>query len=225
MKAKRKPGRKPSKTAESKVDYVTVSLDALEAFERAVKALQKSGSRDDQDALGVVNYDVLKDTLALGLEMIDPHRPYDPRLFGALCRLTTTVAVEAVAFQVNPCTGIVSVLLIQRAKDEPVDPGNWHCPGSAKRPGESDDDVINRLARSEFGLPGDELGRQYVDRWTNPNEARGHFEHIIYLVEVVKPANGAWFPVDLLPEETTPHHQTEIIPRALERLRKNLNLV
>ncbi|TAN45671.1 MAG: hypothetical protein EPN26_16080, partial [Rhodospirillales bacterium] len=96
-------------------------------------------------------YDEVKHTIARGLALIDPFRPYGTELYGAIARLSISVAVEMVCLRRDPATGKLMVLMTQRAADDPLLPGEWHCPGSITRVGELPEDVFRRLEQKEFG--------------------------------------------------------------------------
>ena len=166
-----------------------------------------------ENPLLAVDPEVVKKAVAMGLSLIDPAQPYGNTLFNALCRLTITVAIEAVALRKNPDSGAVEVLLTQRPTSEPAYPGEWHCPGSALRPGELIQSVFARLNKAEFftSIP---LWKE-AGVWNNPSEARGHFLHVVYLCRVEGGSRGQWFPIGLLPTPTVDHHVDQIIPMAL----------
>ena len=147
----------------------------------------------------------------------DPFKPYGTELFDALARLTVSVAVEAVCLRFNS-ENKIEVYLAQRSPDDTAYPGEWHCPGSAMRPGESFEDVLARLAKREFGAS--LVSSRFVAN-LNPSkvdpEARGTFLSIVYLcvLEKKEGLRGKWFLVNQLPENTVKHHRTRIIPCAL----------
>ncbi|TSC77166.1 MAG: hypothetical protein G01um101431_349 [Parcubacteria group bacterium Gr01-1014_31] len=157
--------------------------------------------------------EIVKSVVTMGLSLIDPTQPYGTDLFNALARLTVTVAAEAVAIRRNPSTGVAEVLLTQRPATERAYPGEWHCPGSALRPGELIQGVFTRLSRAEFFTSITTWKEAGV--WNNPNEARGHFLHLVYLCRVESGSRGQWFPIELLPTPTVDHHVDQIIPMAL----------
>jgi len=177
-------------------------------------------------------------TVIEALKVVDPTKPYGTALFDALARVTVSVAIEAVCLRLQKeiapgvlCLtskgfvatddvqyGVIEVYMIQRSQDDTAYPGEWHCPGSVMRPGESFEDVLDRLAKKEFGA--DFVSAMFVAN-INPSslepEARGHFLSIVYLcdLEEKEGLRGEWFPVNQLPEKTVEHHRKRIIPAAL----------
>ncbi|MDO8559518.1 MAG: hypothetical protein Q7S23_00575 [bacterium] len=182
-----------------------MDVTQVQAFAREMQRLE--------NPLLAVDPEVVKKAVAMGLSLIDPTQPFGSTLFNALCQVTVTVAIEAVALRTNPGSGGIEVLLTQRPKTEPAYPGEWHCPGSALRPGELIQSVFARLSRAEFFTS----IAMWKDAgvWNNPNEARGHFLHLVYLCLVEGGSRGQWFPVELLPTPTVDHHGEQIIPMAL----------
>jgi len=151
------------------------------------------------------------------LGQIEPKKPYGVELFDALARLTITVAVEAVCLK-RDAHEQVQVYLVQRAQDDTAYPGQWHCPGSAMRPGEEIQDVIKRLEKKEFDLP--LLSSLFVENFNHPGEERGHFFSLIYLCSMGEKEGmrGKWFPIDGLPEKMVEHHRQAIIPIGVKAL-------
>lgn len=168
------------------------------------------------------------------LAKIDPSMPYGPELFGAIARVSVSVAFEAVAFRINNKGGI-EVNLRQRESNDPAYPGLWHCPGSVMRSGESFVNVFSRLSDKEFGMI--VSGWRFVDFVNSPEEERGHFLSLIFLVNLdpiprtdwfVKTSPDPmteWFPVDQLPENIVDGHRDIIIPRALKQFKKDHGLI
>ncbi len=177
-------------------------------------------------------------TVIEALKVVDSTKPYGTALFDALARVTVSVAIEAVCLRLRKenAFGVLShtskgfiatddvqykvteVYMIQRSPDDTAYPGEWHCPGSVMRPGESFEDVLKRLAKKEFGTG--LISTRFVAN-LNPSalepEARGHFLSIVYLcvLEEKEGLRGKWFPVDKLPEKTVISHRKRIIPCAL----------
>ncbi|MBI2054293.1 MAG: NUDIX hydrolase [Candidatus Staskawiczbacteria bacterium] len=152
------------------------------------------------------------------LKKINPFQPYGTELFDALARITVSIAIETVSLRFNNATNKLEVYMVQRSLIDTAYPGEWHSPGSVMRPGESVEDVLDRLAKREFCNPF--ISIQFVGV-INPSkkspEVRGHFVGLAYLC-VFKETNalrGKWFPVDELPEKTVIHHQKRIIPVAV----------
>lgn len=156
--------------------------------------------------------------LIQGLREVDPSKPYGTELFNALARVTVSVAIEAVCLRLNLSTKKVEVYLVQRSPDDTAYPGQWHCPGSVMRPGESFEDVLERLAKKEFGA--NLIQSRFVAN-INPSPAepedRGTFLSVVYIcvLEEKEGLRGKWFPVNNLPEKTVESHRKRIIPCAL----------
>jgi len=156
--------------------------------------------------------------LIIGLNKVDPTKPYGTELFDALARLTVSVAIEAVCLRLNPTTKDIEVYLVQRSPNDTAYPGEWHCPGSVMRLRESFEDILERLAKKEFGA--NLVSARFVAN-INPSalepEARGHFLSIVYLcvLEEKEGLRGKWFPVNQLPDKTVEGHRKRIIPCAL----------
>ena len=158
------------------------------------------------------------------LQDIDPSKPLGTDLFGAVARLSWSMAFEAVALRVNPKTHKIEVYLRQRSAEEPAYPSQWHAPGSVRRPGESWRHVADRLEK-EFGVP-------IVDfkevNTVDTAEARGSFESSIFLVTLDSHRDPReddrhrWFPMDALPEGMVDIHRDQILPIAFEWF-KNFN--
>lgn len=158
---------------------------------------------------------ISRTTLVNALKQIDPGNPYGAELFDALARLTVSVATEAVCLRINPTTKKIEVYLVKRSLKETAYPGEWHCPGTAMRPGEEVEDTFRRLSKKEFGAGF--LKRQFVANTNHPTETRGHFFSVVYLcvLEEKGSLRGKWFPIDKLPKKTVKFHRMRVIPAAL----------
>lgn len=148
-------------------------------------------------------------------QVVEALNERDPRNLGpivhpAVLRVSPGAAVEAVALR-NGLDG-VEVLLSKRGANAPSYVGQYHCPGSFVRSGESEVEVLDRLTASES------LGRVLVSILVGNKfilEERGWYVAMIYLVAIEDPPDGAsWFPVDNLPEPTIDHHRNILIPEA-----------
>ena len=159
-----------------------------------------------------------KSTLIELLNKINPKQPYGTELFNALARLTVSVAIEAVCLRQNLENQDIEIYLAQRSSDDSAYPNEWHCPGSVMRPGESFEDVLQRLAGREFKA--NLISAKFVAN-INPSplspEERGHFLSIVYLcvVEEAQNQRGKWFSIDNLPDRIVEGHLKRIIPCAL----------
>lgn len=173
-------------------------------LEQVGEALRKLGMESaDPDR------EVMKELIAKLLRLIKPGE-YGTQLFNALARLTVTSAVEACAFR-RTHRG-VEVLLRQRGPDEAYS-GQFHCPGSVYRPGESDEELFRRLEAAEamVGIKNPRL----VGHHNHRGEERGHFVALIFLVDAYEGRGTEWYPVDRLPTNMVEHHRTTVIPMAL----------
>lgn len=159
-------------------------------------------------------YDFVKKAASDALALIDPRQPYGTELYNAIARVSVSVCIEAVCLRRNPASNTIEVSLIQRAPDDTVYSGQMHCPGTIMRPGESIEDMFERLARAEIGSEPSEW--RFVGFDNNPTEARGHFLHLIYLVLLDDKGKGTWYPVNDLPPNTIEHHRTTVIPAAVK---------
>ncbi|MFA5061832.1 MAG: hypothetical protein WC526_01655 [Patescibacteria group bacterium] len=152
------------------------------------------------------------------LNGLDPYKPYGTNLYNAIARLSWNMFFEGVALRVNPSTTKIEIYLRKRAADE-VYPLEWHAPGSAFRPGETERDVANRLER-EFGTP--IISFRYIGEYVDwkKGEIRGSGVSRIYLVHCDgsprEDERHDWYPVDQLPENTVEPHRTGIIPKAIK---------
>lgn len=151
-------------------------------------------------------------TLIEALNTITPGE-YGRELFDALARLTVTVAIETVALRQIDST--LMVFLAERPAGAAYD-GALNLPGSAMRPGESEADVIQRLAEREYGAK--ITDSRFVDNFNHPGEERGHFFNPIYLVELSGETTGEgdWYRIDNLPERLVKHHREPVIPMAVQ---------
>ena len=160
------------------------------------------------------------------LEQVDPTKPYGTKLFNALCRLTVNVAIEAVCiretFDTLRAKTWTEVYLVQRSLDDTAYRGQWHCPGSVMRPGESVEDIMNRLSQKEFGTK--LTSCKFVANFNYPQEERGHSFSLIYLcqLEVREKMQGKWFslPWDIHSPTVVQHHRQHIIPIAVQEFFK-----
>lgn len=150
------------------------------------------------------------------LAEINPRQPYGTELFDALARVTISVSVEAVCFRRGGSKD-VSVFLKRRSCNDTAYPGEWHVPGSIFRPGEEPEDVLDRLAKREFGCPVEFV--QFVANVNHTQEARGHCLSTVYLCRAnsiqFQGMDAGWFSVNELPEKTVECHRHRIIPAAL----------
>lgn len=156
------------------------------------------------------DYEETKKAAVAALKLIDPKKPYNTELFNAIARVSVSVVIEAVCLRRNPNTGKIEAYLVQRALNDVAYPGEWHCPGSVMRPGESEKDIFERLYKREAKIQ----PIRFVENYNNPTEARGHFFSLIYLCRLESEGQGKWYPIDALPEKTVEHHR-EIIPIAV----------
>ena len=125
------------------------------------------------------------------------------------------MAVEAVCVRLNQQTRKIEVYMTQRSLDDTAYPGEWHCPGSIMRPGETINNIFSRLEKKEFNAY--LLSKKFVANVNVPDEVRGHFISLVYLctLEQKEEMKGIWFPTDKLPKQTVECHRRRIIPCAL----------
>ena len=123
----------------------------------------------------------------------------------------------------------VLTFLSKRDENDPDWQGCWHAPGSAFRPGESENDPAQRVAK-EYGVPQEDDVRKIAFRyvgeystWVCPTAVeRGSGLSRIYLVdlgdyepEVVEGKRG-WFSVYDLPQPMVGPHEKVFIPMAVQ---------
>ncbi|MEK7540238.1 MAG: hypothetical protein AAB558_03250 [Patescibacteria group bacterium] len=174
-------------------------------LERVGQALRRLGIESPDPDREQVKF------LVAELLNIIPQGTYGTKLFNALARLTVTTAVEACCFRQTE-TG-PEVLLRQRGPQETY-PGQFHCPGSVYRPGESDADLFARLQRTEAMT--DIRNPRLVGHNNHLTEERGHFVALIFLVDAEAGPGTRWYSVMDLPEPILEQHRTKVIPTALE---------
>lgn len=171
------------------------------------------GSNSTEQKLALFR-DQLKSLVADLIALVPNDVPYGWKLFGALCRMLPIVDFEAVVIR-KSFGGVLEVYLTQRSPNEPAYPGEYHCPGSAVRNGETFWAVGQRLGEGEFGTPIRRLRILWcAGFWYQ--EARGWAFSIPVLVELEgEPRTGKWYPVNNLPKATVEHHRYLILPPAV----------
>lgn len=126
-------------------------------------------------------------------------------LFEAISRLTISVAIETVALKRE--NEEIKVLLRKRLlPEERAYHGMWHCPGTILRSGEEIKDAFSRLQKKEYKtiFEGEPI---FVDFLNHPDEKRGHFLQLIFLVKADKTIEGEWFPINKLPKGIIEQHR------------------
>ncbi|MFA7252969.1 MAG: NUDIX domain-containing protein [Patescibacteria group bacterium] len=160
--------------------------------------------------------ELIKKTGGLLLGLVPRGMPLGTELFEGVAALSISVAYEMVVFRTGQ-DGRVEVYMTKRTDDDPAYPGEWHCPGTVRRPWESPADAIERLAQREFGAR--IISYKIVGMIDDYAEKRGHFYTPVCIGhldgEPTSP-RGDWFPVDQLPENTVKHHSVGVVPCALE---------
>jgi len=159
-------------------------------------------------------YEQVKRVVAKALCLIDPSKPYGTELFDAVAKVSISVTIEAVCLRRNPTTRVIEVLITQRSPDDTAYPGEWHCPGSVMRPGETEKEVFARLSKDEFCAK--VTPKRFVGNFNNPNERRGHFLSMVYLCTIEEEAKGTWCSVDQLHSKTVEHHLNNVIPMVVK---------
>jgi hypothetical protein len=155
---------------------------------------------------------VKNEDLARLLNQLNPDEPLGSELHSAVMRLSPATTVEAVALRRN--CGRIEVLLRRRGPAEASFAGCYHCPGRFVRRLEGIPDVLARLSETES------LGTIISSRFVNVScwmDERGWIVSLIYLLEVANPLPGVeWYPVANLPRPMVAHHESVIIPKAVE---------
>lgn len=157
-------------------------------------------------------YDDARRKVLEALLELPPGVPMGPELYEAWVFRSVNVSVEAVCLRQSQ--NGVEVLLFQRPagdlayKDRP-----WHCPGTGKQKGDSDRMAIDRLASKEFKAA--VTSYRGIGRITVRNDPRGHYECLVFLVEVAEGHQGQWWPVNSLPKNIVASHRDHIIPMAV----------
>jgi hypothetical protein len=161
---------------------------------------------------GPGSVELAKAVAASALRFVPRGQPLGTGLFDAVALHTVSCAFEAVALR-RGNDGILRVYLARRADDDTAYPGEYHCPGSIRRPDERWADVASRLSSREFRC-----------QVTNPRhvgniftaEARGSFISFVFLVDLEGVTNeDKWYPVDKLPRPMVNIHKKMIIPLAV----------
>lgn len=168
-----------------------------------------------------LNLSLIKKTIVHLLSLLSPKEPFGSELFDAICRLTVTVAIEAIPWRINPEHNDVEILLIRRKPDEAY-AGLLHTPGTAMRCDEDvERDTIPRLLAKELGGECEFGSVQFVGNLNNTDELRGHYFTPVYIAEVIgEPANGEWWPIDNLPhiDDTVAGHTLCLWPMAIRAI-------
>ena len=160
----------------------------------------------------LLTQDVDVDLLVHLLNQVDPIKPLGTKLHDALLRIGPIgTSVEAVCLRLGRKKR-VEVFLTRRAENE-VYPGEFHCPGTFIRSGETIADTFQRLGDYELG--GRLSSWRHIGNVNHPEEMRGHCISTVYLCELLDQPNlkGAWYPISDLPP-TVETHQKRIIPMA-----------
>lgn len=76
-----------------------------------------------------------------------PDTPLGTELFDAVAKKTVSCCIELVVVSGEYP---IEVLLKRRADNDTAYPGQWHCPGTFLRPGESYWSALERLAKTEL---------------------------------------------------------------------------
>jgi hypothetical protein len=160
-----------------------------------------------------VNQQEIKSAAANLLQQLErgPGKGLGTELFDAVALHSVSYAFEAVALRRRGEK--LWVYLRKRAEGDTAYPGQWHCPGSVKRPYEKWQDVQDRLVRGEFKA---HLSNRRRVGEIPTEEARGSFTSVVFLVDVDGDTDPAkWFPVGDLPEATVALHKDMVIPLAV----------
>jgi len=157
------------------------------------------------------NTEEIKSNAAQALRKLNPKEPFGTELFEEIVRVATQTTFEAVILK-KTSQGI-EVFMTQRSVDEAYG-GQWHCPGTFIRVGETEENVFSRLESKE--KVGKFINKVFIDYNNTLMEERGHIIQLIFLcdIEPIADTVGVWFPVDDLPENMVENHRVILIPKA-----------
>ncbi len=126
---------------------------------------------------------------AEALRKVPTGEPLGTELFDEIALHTVSFSVEACALRRTP-NGFLEVYLVQRAPDDTAYPGQYHCPGTFRRPKESRWDTISRLAKSKFQCEVEKL-RHVGDLPTHG--FRGTIICEVHLVDLAGAVEAGWY--------------------------------
>lgn len=146
-----------------------------------------------------------------------PPGPLGTELFDAVSKHSVGNAFEAACLR-RGATGQLQVYLRKRADDDTAYPGQWHLPGSFRRPGEKWDDVMQRLSQGEFKAV--LCNRRLAGAIDVLEEERGTAVSFVFLVDLEEGTGETdsqkWFDVDGgLPQPMVAFHEEKFIPLAV----------
>ncbi len=147
------------------------------------------------DRVEAFDQDSAKRAAAEALSLVEsgPGKGLGTELFDQVARHSVSYAFEAVAIRRNE-NGHLMVYLMKRRDDDTAYPGQYHCPGSVRRPFEKWGDVATRLSRGEFKAAISNF-RKVGEIPTNA--ARGSFVSVVYLINLEgETSPEKWFPVN-----------------------------
>lgn len=167
------------------------------------------------DQVGAIPQDQARRQAAHALSQVasGPGTALGTELFDQVARHSVSYAFEAVAMQRDE-TGRLMVYLAKRRDDDTAYPGEYHCPGSVRRPYERLRVVAARLSRVEFKT---ELTNIRRVGEIPTFEQRGSFLSVVFLVNLKMSTTtppDKWFPIDELPAPIVSHHRDMVIPLA-----------
>lgn len=153
------------------------------------------------------------------LKRIDPTKGFGTVLYKAIARLSWNCYWESVALRY--VVKEVEVFMTKRDETDPDWNGYWHVPGTALRPGDTEETAKARLAK-EYGVPVRSLkrvGDAGFGWFKSGDEGRG--PGISFVFDTTFDGEPAlnewrrWFNVKDLPTPTVPSHISQIIPMAV----------
>lgn len=166
------------------------------------------------------NSDEFKTILAGLLNRIDPAKALGTPFYKAVARLSWNCYWESVALRFGPESGKTEVFMTKRDETDPDWNGYWHVPGTALRPGDTEETAKARLAK-EYGVPIlslERVGDAGFDWFKPGDEGRGPGISFVFNTklngEPLLSKRRGWFDADHLPEPTVPSHINPIIPFA-----------
>lgn len=139
--------------------------------------------------------------------------PYD--VFVELARLVVFSIIEYVPLRINE-KGEVEVLLLPRAEDDPIWPGEFHTPGTVIRPTDNEGQMylaFDRILNDE--LKNTKVSKPYFVGNILHKSKRGTEQAQVYWVEVIgRPEVGEFYPVSNLPKRLIESQRKFIIQAA-----------
>lgn len=164
-----------------------------------------------------------EDQLAELLKGLEPgFLPYE--IFKQIARLVVLPIIEFVPLRENN-EGQVEVLLLRRAQDDDIFPGEQHTPGTVIRPTDRVGNIFeafDRILKEE--LKSTAVGPPYFVGSIFNESKRGKEQAQVYWVEVLgAPKVGTFYQIDSLPE-TFMSSQKKFVDQAARSFMVNKNI-